>query len=464
MIPRNGPVNTVPRRITPCEYPLVSGRFDRRTFVRGATIGVGGLILGSAPFARAADPLSGDFFVDRAVGSDANPGTTPDAPFRTIGLARAGVLSAGRPCRIFLSGGSENAPYQEWVSQLSSLEHSLLIRPLADSGQQWLSGGSAIASTATWTNLGGGVYSTPNARPGPTSLGIMWCSDEARNVTIGGRTYPLKLRQTRGTQSAPKTGEYGETGGLIYVKLPGLTSPAGSGFWLTKLPRAFNVHSNAETALVTFERLRFRGFRESGVLLGSAQAPAGTGYVDHVDCQADMCGYLGGFAATGVWSRSRSYRCISERHSNDGFNYHSTAVQRPLAQEHDCVGRANGDTTADSAQGTGLHENTRLQIFGGDYSYNISGGLVAIGTPLVELRNSTANGPPLTMTGNQRSRNQGGIHAGLGISGSAQATVFDAMSVTASGGSNVKVAASATLTGYELITSTGGGALDDLAA
>ena len=203
--------------------------------------------------------------------------------------------------------------------------------------------------------------------------------------TIGDKQFSMQLNNNTTTPTTPNEREMGYVAPWIYVHLPNGESP---------LDHVIEVaRRNASFAATGFGSLCVRDMHSFYHLLGGINSGISTAY--------DNTGYLEVedsrimFADTGVASLGKSdlvlcTRVEAWRCSNDGFGFHNPTGGTGISKLFNCNGSYNGDgLSGESSQGASTHEYSRMEIYGGQYNWNTSGGMVSINNSFVKLDGTT---------------------------------------------------------------------------
>ncbi len=309
--------------------------------------------------------------------------------------------------------------------------------------------------TSGWADQGGGVWSKSLGYTliGPIVVPTM-------TETVGDvSTWFLKLLPNVATPTTPAAGEYGYTGGTAYVHLPDGEVPNDH---TLEVPRInFSLFTNGAGKL-TAKKGIFRYHVVAGTMVGQSTQPDGSGYMDLYDCLHQYG--ENGPSSTGKFELLRCFRCVSQRHANDGYNIHAPVPggAATLAELFDCDGSYNGDVQNASAQGCSAHEACTLDVYGGTYNYNVSGGQVSIDDAEVNLIADDPEWGAIMIENNMRLGNVGGTiqsQAACAWMDNCSGSVTGPVYVRNNQGIGVKVE-DGTVTGLENIVSTGNGAPD----
>ena len=142
------------------------------------------------------------------------------------------------------------------------------------------------------------------------------------------------------------------------------------------------------------------------------------------------------------------------RISNDAFNVHALTGAGYM-ELRACKGKYSGDKAGQSPQGASCHESTHLVLKGGEYSWSVSSGVVAIEASRCDIHGDTEFGP-VVMQGNMRLGNTPGpVSTQAGCSWNDSASGVVSGDVTVSDGKGVGVRATAMVVGANLIKSIG---------
>jgi hypothetical protein len=385
-------------------------------------------------------------YVNSVTGSDGNSGTE-SSPLKTLTMAQ--TLCAGLPEWVIRVSAPESQPIIGQLIYESS--HELTIE--GKSGEAWharggeqltgWSGGPVYTKALTWTTVGTIVVRT-------------------MKITIGGVEYPVELTQNMSTPTTPAAGEWGYTGGTLYVRLPESANPAahtieGARFGSCLLTRGLGwlvvKNVNAQCAV--------------GACLhnGLSGQPVGSGLL-RVESSHTMFGE-DGIGASGYSTETVCTNCTSQRNRNDGFNLHAANVkgENPKMVLNACTGEANGDKEGESSQGASNHEETHMIINGGSFNYNVSGGMVTVQKARCDIHGDTAFGA-VTMNGNMRFGNTAGTiaaQAGCAWMETTTGEVTGSVSVTNGQGSGVKLVTHGNVSGINGIVTEGNALPNEIA-
>ncbi|MNM31148.1 hypothetical protein D3C81_417200 [compost metagenome] len=390
-----------------------------------------------APAIRVMPP--NPLYVDTVIGSDKGEGTLTK-PLLSLDAAR--LMCAGLPDWVIKIHAPEATPLrQEMVYESTA---SLTIEGIA-ANDQWYVYGSEIVSG--WTHVANGVYS----RTMVDWTLILFAVVTTMSEQIGDKTFQRKLLASD-TPTTPGEGEFGYTGGVMYVKLVGGVDPNLHVIEVAKRNTGLGTRGHG---LLKIRNMYGRYFLSAGIKNGLAFNPLGTGNLTVEDCTIEYSAGSG-VAAAGQTElttciRTKAYRC-----ANDGFNLHGLSGASVMVL-NDCDGSYNGDKAGQSAQGASNHEATWLIINGGRYDYNVSGGMVVINTARCDIHGDTGWGS-VVMRYNMRYGNTAGVisnQGGCAWMDESVGTVTGSVSVLDGGGVGVRRWPTATVVGLSNITSMG---------
>ncbi|MEG9313092.1 hypothetical protein V6S19_15580 [Klebsiella pneumoniae] len=385
-------------------------------------------------------------YVDTENGSASGTGTI-DKPVNQLSLA-LGLCSGLPDYEIRIRANANNPIRQEIVVNTSK---DVMLSGI--DGEPWHTFGSE-KHTSGWT-LSGQIY---RKNLGYTS--VLQVVITTMTETVGDRhDFLCKLVQNTETPTTPAAGEYGYSGGIIYVRLPDDSSPNLHTIEVSR--RNFGV-STIGFGMLTISDCVARYCMINGISCGLSTQPAGTGFLTVNDSVVEDC------ANAGVGGTGRNELIIcnnvkARRISNDGFGQHSPVGGVGKMILNGCDGSYNGDKPGQSAQGASNHEFTKMVLNGGTFNYNVSGGMVAIEDAQCDIHGDTQYGP-VVMDGNMRLGNTGGTiasQAGCAWLNNATGTVTGAVTVKNGGGVGVRKSATAYVEGIGGIISTGN-ALPDI--
>lgn len=198
--------------------------------------------------------------------------------------------------------------------------------------------------TSGWTDAGGGVYS----RTASNASRIYVATLSGANVILLPNT---------GTPTTPSAGQFGSSGGTLYVHLPG---DANANSNTIKRPSTTYL-TTISGGNVTFKNMVAR-FADDGVII---TVTGGT-----VTVQDSTLEYGAG---SGISSANAStVNCtnvISRYMGNDGFSANNTSTMRLTS----CTGSFNGD------EGASPHNTSTMYIVGGTFANNNSSGVTVAG-------------------------------------------------------------------------------------
>lgn len=321
--------------------------------------------------------------------------------------------------------------------------------------EKWqVSGGDLVTG---WIDQGGGVWKSPPLGWTAMTHGVVLDLTE----TFGGIEFPVKLIDG-GATTTPAEGEVGYVGGAAYVHLPDGADPNAHQIELARRNYGFQTYGSGR---LTLRDLDVRTCLAVGALNGLSTQPAGTGFMRVEDSVARFCA-TAGWAAAGVNEETVFVRAESYRNTNDGFGHHNTGGAA-LMVLNGCIGSYNGDRADQSSQGCSNHDTTTMIVNGGRFDGNVSGGMVVVGQGRCDIHGDTIWGA-VVMDGNMRlGITDPTIAAQAGCAwletstGTVTASEAGPVIVSNGLGVGVKVATSASVTGADLITSTGNALPDE---
>jgi hypothetical protein len=319
---------------------------------------------GGAP----ASALLSGVYVDAATGSDGAAGSE-DAPVRTLAralavlAASADLIAAAGATPTVFAASTAGAPFRERVVVDPASLGGLTALRLAAWGydadaaeRAYLQ--HAAAHTSGWTAMGGGVYSKATGTPHTRTVAVM-------TITNARAVEALLVRNAL-APTAPAEGEFGYSGGLLYVRLPGDADP--------------NAHTvevdaattPAEEACLTASgvALRLDGFVVKIGRLFAVWIERG-GYLTGAGCTFALASSsvvsTGGEAGSGFdLTGGEVYGGLA----NDGVN-----MNAPAGTVSYCRGvyvHDNGD------EGLSQHNGDTLYVLGGEVAHNGSAGVFGV--------------------------------------------------------------------------------------
>lgn len=202
-------------------------------------------------------------------------------------------------------------------------------------------------SSATWTDEGGGVWST--SRSSPASVYATLISDDGDYLQLPKFVDLVDL-------GAADYGWSPQAGGLLYVKLPN-----------GEQPTFFNcaVFVNDGFPCATFSGENTTLYLENIDMEGGEDVlrAVATGANDAFKIYAKNCTFKYGYSGEGVSIYGATHagfqNCVASSNTEDGFSYHSTSVNGNVIGvmfEVDCVGRKNGAVGTGTNNGSTLHD------------------------------------------------------------------------------------------------------------
>lgn len=377
-------------------------------------------------------------YVDTVNGSASGTGSI-DNPVNSLLLAKS--LCEGLLDYEIRIKAPENTPLREEVIFNTSLDVMLS----GVDGEPWHTYGSE--KHAGGFSGAGPVYSKTL---GYTS--VLQVVVTSMTETVADRDdFYFKLVQNTDTPTTPAAGQYGYSGGVLYVRLPDSSDANLHTIEVSK--RNFAV-GTIGTGLLTVNDCVARYAMINGITCGQSTQPPGTGYLTVNDSWAEYCAN-GGVGGTGRNERIICNRVKAFRISNDGFNQHAPLLGLATMELNDCEGSYCGDKAGQSAQGASNHEFTTMILRGGKFNHNVSGGMVVIENARCDILGDTEFGP-VVMDGNMRLGNTAGTianQASCAWLDSSKGTVRGSVTVKNGLGIGVKRAANAVVDGIDLIVS-----------
>lgn len=289
----------------------------------------------------------GVFYVDAGAGSDTNnTGRSASSPLATVAKASSLLGSAAGEIRLAAAATRESWVYTGAAART--------VAP-AVSGAEWEWYGSE-RHTSGWAAAGGGVYSKAVTGYAVTLVNVRVVSD------LDASGFWTTLTPNTATPTTPAAGQFGFSGGVIYVHLTGDVDPNTKTIEAAKYDYAIFTSGAGVVAVVGGNV--YMGNR-AGIGCGSTGTD---GKVIGVDVDAFYGGDLGCWATRADATYMRLTRCKGKRGMNDGFNVHGTAARAVEMTLTDCEGLHNFD------EGASNHDDTVLNVIGGHYDDNVSGG------------------------------------------------------------------------------------------
>lgn len=393
------------------------------------------------PFQRIPNPLYVDI-------NAANGGTgTADSPLNSLSLAVS--IAMGREGQVILVKAPESNPFRVEPAQFEST-FDLTIKGW--DSEPWHLYGSDIVTG--WASIGGGIYSK-TLNYSTVSVATVTTMTE----TIVDKVFNVKLKVAP-VPAIPERGQIGYSGGVAYIRLPNDEDPNLHTIELARRNTGLRAYGFAKLIV---EDMVGRNYLTAPLQVGLSTQPVGTGNLVARNCLLEYSG-LNGVNVAGQNELTECYNVESYAHTNDGFNHRRTSGNGILIL-NGCKGGYNGDFAGQSSQGASAHTDATMIINGGEYNYNVSGGMVSIDTSINDLHGDTEYGP-VTMTGNMRLGNTSGTianQASCAWMDNTTGTVTGSVTVSNGGGVGVRVNTASAVTGLSNIISDGN-ALPDVIA
>lgn len=299
-------------------------------------------------------------YVDTAAGSDSNDGLSALTAKQTLAAAVA-LLTIGGTCNIVASSA---APLREMYQYGSAFPITL---QATVPGTAWYMHAS-IAYASGWTSAGGGVYS--RTAPVATIYSV------AVSTLHDAHGLWRRLQRNTSTPTTPAAGQFGVSGGTLYVHLP---SSADANSHIIEVARYDQCVEASGGATLTLSDGVFR-FGNMGTVVANG------GRIVAEDCVAQYgSGLTGSWATRNGYSKMTLTDCVGEGSYNDGFNHHATAGVASEMTLIDCVGRYNDD------EGASPHDDTVFTVSGGRFHHNGSGGITAVNRCVIDIDGATCD-------------------------------------------------------------------------
>ncbi|WP_256831741.1 hypothetical protein [Pseudomonas sp. Pse1] len=384
-------------------------------------------------------------FVDTVEGTAAGTGSAL-SPVNSLAVAQA--LCAGLPDWVIKVRAPSSNPLRQEIVYQSTMD--LVVEGVDDA--PWHIYGSDLLS-ASWSGAGP-IYSR--------SLGYTLLSQvvvTSLTEIIDGKAFHPKLLINTLTPMTPGRGEFGYAGGVLYVRL---WDDSAASLHTFEIARRNTCVGTTGFGLLTVKNVVARHALVNCLHNGLFGQPRGTGHLAVVDSLVEYA-VNGGVGAAGQNESTVCTRVESYRIANDAFNVH-VLTGAGYMELNACKGKYSGDRAGQSAQGASCHENSHMVLNGGDYSWCVSGGMVAIESSRCDIHGDTEFGPVL-MDRNMRLGNTPGP-----VATQASCAWLDASTgtvtgdVTVSNGQGVGVRATALVEGVGLISSLGNALPDVIAA
>jgi hypothetical protein len=398
-----------------------------------------------------APPPAFPFYVNTVTGTSGGTGEI-GSPHNSLQAALDRV--AGYPDWLVKVVAPSTSPLRQEVIHTSG--NPVIVEGVDDT--PWFIKGSDVLTS--WTGTGP-VYSKSLGWTLVGTVVVPTLTD-----TIGGVAHHCKLKPNTTTPTTPASGEWGYTGGTLYVRLPDDSNPASH---TIEAARRNTCIATRALGLLTVRDVDARLANNAALMNGLSDQPAGSGLLTVED---SFVGYTGtggnGVGQLGQSVHTICTRVTSHRNGNDGFNLHenpSPLIPQPVMTLNDCDGSFNGDVVGSSAQGASNHAYTKMVINGGTFDYNVSGGMVVIDNAVCEIHGDTEYGP-VTMGHNMRLGNTAGTiasQASCAWLNSSTGVVTGSVTVHDGQGTGVRTAVTGAVPGVLGIVSTGNAVADSIA-
>lgn len=375
-------------------------------------------------------------YVDTVTGTALGTGSI-SSPVNSLAIAQA--LCAGLEDWVIKVMAPESNPLRQEITYESSM--NLTIEGVSQ--VPWYIYGSDVVDNV-WSGSGP-VYSKTLNYTLLTQVVVTSVTE-----VIGDRTFKRKLLQNTETPLTPSQGEFGYSGGVLYVRMFDDSDPSTHTF---EIARRNTCISTIGFGTLTIKDCVARHALVNCLHNGRFGQPLGTGNLVTVDCLTEYA-VNGGVGAAGQNESTVCFSTKAFRVANDGFNLHALAGLGYM-ELNDCIGSYNGDKAGQSAQGASNHEATHMVINGGEYNYNVSGGMVVIETARCDIHGDTVYGSVL-MDSNMRLGNTPGpvsLQASCAWMDTSFGTVTGDVTVSNGQGTGIKVNTPANVTGANLINS-----------
>ncbi|RYG32491.1 right-handed parallel beta-helix repeat-containing protein [bacterium] len=199
-------------------------------------------------------------------------------------------------------------------------------------------------------------------------VGVIW-----NEATLNGDGQPTPLYRMAVDSPTVPEGRFSLVDGYLYVHLKDNVSPNGQAIEVSKAACAVRIW-NGSGSPVVIKNAHMRGGYNACLEVGFKKIG---GRVDASGCTAQYG--TNGFGSREVYCESRFTNCEARYNANDGFNLHAIeTVSSPMTMI-DCISRWNFD------EGASPHGNTRMYVYGGEYTDNGQAGFHAIRTSTMEL-------------------------------------------------------------------------------
>lgn len=281
-------------------------------------------------------------YIDAVNGLDTNNGNTPETAYKSLTTLhlttwdRAYFLTAG--CYATTSSALLNSDRE----LISSVEGVYVLR-------------GALGTDYTWTDVGGGVFTTP-LTASPVSI------IDTRNLTAEGD--PIRLTPVASAAAVAATANtwFRDSGAnVLYVRLYDDVSPLLNAI---ALPSA--VTTVQPTKHVYLENINILGgLTASGTSATRTKINAkGCKFMHRYDGNAFACG-----GSVDSWFED----CVAARASQDGFNYKNSTTWIAYGVEVNCVGRNCGGivngaaSNLSNSNGSTIHDDCMILRVNGDY-------------------------------------------------------------------------------------------------
>lgn len=311
---------------------------------------------------RYAIDISQSYFVASTGGADTNCGMDAASPLATIahGFGRLGAIGG----TLYLTA-AESDPFRE-TFDLDVARPITFDSPDGVTPWHWYGTAKYVAG---WASVGGGVWSQAVASDPTAPIFI---------PTIPNGDYFAILRAI-GDSTTPAQGEYGYSGGVVYVRLPSDEDPNDHDLEISSVLAPVRV-SNDRAAVLTVRNGVVRGGR-TGCVVGSRTGFGGVTVCYNVTAEYGNNNFA--IQPSGGLSAMLCNGCVSAWAGNDGFNLHNDAGDPSYMRLENCTSKFCGD------EGASPHDSTVMEIVGGEYSDNGSAGITAIENATLRVSGGT---------------------------------------------------------------------------